>query len=143
MQVRLRLPHHNYMEVVQTNLTPAMRGILVDWLVEVAEEYELSSETLFLAVNYLDRFAATCPVDRRKFQLVGVACMLIASKYEGIFAPAVDEFVYISANTYSREEVPSNLEIFICPARDLCFKSRPRSDTSERNDLTTSPHRSC
>jgi cyclin A len=104
-EVRLRLPHHNYMEVVQTNLTPAMRGILVDWLVEVAEEYELSSETLFLAVNYLDRFAATCPVDRRKFQLVGVACMLIASKYEGIFAPAVDEFVYISANTYSREEV--------------------------------------
>jgi len=104
-EVRLRIPHHNYMEVVQTNLTPSMRGILVDWLVEVAEEYELSSETLFLAVNYLDRFAATCPVDRRKFQLVGVACMLIASKYEGIFAPAVDEFVYISANTYSREEV--------------------------------------
>jgi cyclin A len=104
-EVRLRLPHHNYMEVVQTNLTPSMRGILVDWLVEVAEEYELSSETLFLAVNYLDRFAATCPVDRRKFQLVGVACMLIASKYEGIFAPAVDEFVYISANTYPREEV--------------------------------------
>jgi len=31
--------------------------------------------------------------------------MLIASKYEEIYAPAIDEFVYISANTYKREEV--------------------------------------
>jgi len=104
-EARLRPSPINYMESVQQSLTPAMRGILIDWLVEVAEEYELSSETLFLAVNYLDRFASKNLVDRRKFQLVGVGCMLIASKYEGIVAPAVDEFVYISANTYTREEV--------------------------------------
>lgn len=108
-QARLRPSPINYMESVQQSLTPAMRGILIDWLVEVAEEYELSSETLFLAVNYLDRFASKNLVDRRKFQLVGVGCMLIASKYEGIVAPAVDEFVYISANTYTREEVYTSL----------------------------------
>ncbi len=34
----------DYLETVQKNLSPSMRGILVDWLVEVAEEYELSSE---------------------------------------------------------------------------------------------------
>lgn len=119
-QLRLRPAHINYMEAVQNSLTPAMRGILVDWLVEVAEEYELSSETLFLAINYLDRFVATTPIDRRKFQLVGVACMLIASKYEGVFAPAVDEFVYISANTYTREEV---LTYLLC----CCPVEKPRS----------------
>ncbi len=64
-------------------------------------------QTLFLAVNYLDRYISKQPVDRRKFQLVGVTCMFIAAKYEGVYAPAVDEFVYISANTYSREEVRS------------------------------------
>ena len=31
--------------------------------------------------------------------------MLIASKYEEIYAPCVDEFVYISDNTYSHDQV--------------------------------------
>lgn len=102
-----------------------MRSILVDWLVEVAEEYRLVPETLYLAVNYIDRFLAHVPVNRSKLQLVGVTCMLIASKYEEIHPPvrrvslalvdsvficlhlaqAVDEFVYISDNTYKREEI--------------------------------------
>jgi hypothetical protein len=30
--------------------------------------------------------------------------MLLASKYEEIYAPAVDEFVYISDNTYTKEQ---------------------------------------
>ena len=82
-----------------------MRGILIDWLVEVAEEYRLEPETLHLSVNYIDRFLSYVPVARSKLQLVGVTCMLIASKYEEIHPPAVDEFVYISDNTYKREEI--------------------------------------
>jgi hypothetical protein len=42
---------------------------------------------------------------RAQLQLLGCACMLLASKYEEIYAPAVDEFVYISDNTYTREQV--------------------------------------
>ena len=64
-----------------------MRGILIDWLVEVAEEYRLEAETLYLAVNYIDRFLSFVPVNRSKLQLVGVTCMLIASKYEEIHPP--------------------------------------------------------
>ncbi|KAL6069598.1 Cyclin-A2 [Balamuthia mandrillaris] len=103
---QLRRPRRlDYMTSVQKGITASMRGILCDWLVEVADEYELSSETLFLAVNYLDRFLAERRIDKRKFQLVGVTAMFIAAKYEEIYAPAVEEFVYISANTYSREEI--------------------------------------
>lgn len=40
----------------QKDITPHMRAILVDWLIEVAEEYKLSSETLYLAVSYIDRY---------------------------------------------------------------------------------------
>ena len=50
-----------------------MRAILIDWLVEVAEEYRLVPETLHLAVNYIDRFLSYVPVARSKLQLVGVA----------------------------------------------------------------------
>lgn len=89
----------------QRDINATMRGILIDWLVEVAEEYRLEAETLHLSVNYIDRFLSCVPVARSKLQLVGVTCMLIASKYEEIHPPAVDEFVYISDNTYKREEI--------------------------------------
>ena len=89
----------------QRDINATMRGILVDWLVEVGEEYRLQSETLFLAVNYIDRFLSYVLVARAKLQLVGVACMLVASKFEDVRPPAVDEFVYISDNTYSRDEI--------------------------------------
>jgi len=91
----------------QRDINAQMRAILIDWLVEVAEEYRLVPETLHLAVNYIDRFLSVVPVARSKLQLVGVTCMLVASKYEEIHPPAVDEFVYISDNTYKRDEIMS------------------------------------
>lgn len=56
-----------------------MRGIVVDWLVEVAGEFQLSAETLHLAVSYIDRFLSLVPINWKRFQLLGVASMLIAS----------------------------------------------------------------
>jgi len=41
----------NYMETVQSDVDPGMRAILVDWLVEVIEEYRLMPETLYIAVR--------------------------------------------------------------------------------------------
>ena len=82
-----------------------MRTILVDWLVEVAEEYRLHHETLFLCVDLIDKSLSKFDVERCKLQLLGCACMLLAAKYEEIWPPTVDDFVYISDNTYTREEV--------------------------------------
>lgn len=94
-----------YLERVQTDVNATMRGILVDWLIEVAEEYKLTPDTLFLSVKYIDCCLSVCAVARTQLQLVGVTCMLIASKYEEIYAPQVDEFCYITDNTYTREDV--------------------------------------
>ena len=63
----------------QHDITTSMRSILVDWLVEVAEEYKLHRETLYLSVNYIDRFLSQMSVLRGKLQLVGAASMFIAS----------------------------------------------------------------
>ena len=100
-----RRPCLKYMEAVQQDVNAHMRGILVDWLVEVAQEYKLVSETLFLAVNYIDRFLSCEVAPRRKLQLVGITCMLVAAKYEEIYAPQIEDFCYITDNTYTREEV--------------------------------------
>jgi cyclin-A len=53
----------DYMKTKQVDVTPAMRAILVDWLVEVAEEYKLTTDTLFVCVRVLRfhvRFRPTC-----------------------------------------------------------------------------------
>lgn len=89
----------------QQDINSNMRSILIDWLVEVGEEYKLQAETLHLCVNYIDRFLAHVPVSRSKLQLVGVGCMLVASKYEDVSPPTVEDLVYISDNTYTREDI--------------------------------------
>ena len=73
----------------QADINDKMRAILVDWLVEVHLKFKLMPETLFLTVNLIDRYLAVVPVTRRNLQLVGVTAMLLASKYEEIWAPEV------------------------------------------------------
>ncbi|XP_057177974.1 cyclin-A1 [Triplophysa rosa] len=97
-------PKPGYMRK-QPDITNCMRVILVDWLVEVGEEYKLCSETLYLAVNYLDRFLSCMSVLRGKLQLVGTAAILLAAKYEEVYPPEVDEFVYITDDTYTKKQV--------------------------------------
>lgn len=100
-----RRPVVDYMESIQHDINSSMRGILVDWLVEVAEEYKLVPDTLYLTLSYIDRFLSAKVVNRQRLQLLGVACMLVAAKYEEICAPQVEEFCYITDNTYCNEEV--------------------------------------
>ncbi|XP_053734603.1 cyclin-A2 [Synchiropus splendidus] len=97
-------PKAGYMKK-QPDITNSMRAILVDWLVEVGEEYKLQNETLYLAVNYIDRFLSSMSVLRGKLQLVGTAAMLLAAKFEEIYPPEVAEFVYITDDTYTKKQV--------------------------------------
>ncbi|CAN2388868.1 cellular response to cocaine, partial [Pristimantis euphronides] len=103
MEIKCK-PKAGYMQK-QPDITNNMRAILVDWLVEVGEEYKLQNETLYLAVNYIDRFLSSMSVLRGKLQLVGTAAMLLASKFEEIYPPEVAEFVYITDDTYNKKQV--------------------------------------
>jgi cyclin B len=57
--------------------------------VEVHLKFKLVPETLYLTVSLIDRYLEKVEVHREKLQLVGVTAMLIASKYEEIYAPEV------------------------------------------------------
>ncbi|KAJ0982080.1 hypothetical protein J5N97_010335 [Dioscorea zingiberensis] len=100
-----RRPLANYIETIQSDVTANMRAILVDWLVEVAEEYKLVPDTLYLTISYIDRFLSSNELNRQMLQLLGVSCMLIASKYEEITPPHVEDFCYITDNTYAKQEL--------------------------------------
>nr|BAA01628.1 cyclin A [Drosophila melanogaster] len=89
----------------QKDISHNMRSILIDWLVEVSEEYKLDTETLYLSVFYLDRFLSQMAVVRSKLQLVGTAAMYIAAKYEEIYPPEVGEFVFLTDDSYTKAQV--------------------------------------
>ena len=102
----------------QTDINEKMRAILVDWLIEVHLKFKLLPETLFLTVNLIDRFLEVEVVMRQRLQLVGVTAMLIASKYEEIYAPEVRDFVYITDKAYTKEEV-LEMEYFMLTKLDF------------------------
>ncbi|XP_038164693.1 G2/mitotic-specific cyclin-B2-like [Cyprinodon tularosa] len=86
-------------------ITPQMRAILVDWLVQVHSRFQLLQETLYLTVAILDRFLQVQPVSRRKLQLVGVTAMLVACKYEEMYSPEVGDFAYITDDAFSKPQI--------------------------------------
>lgn len=47
----------------QPDLTPRMRGILIDWLIELSEEYNLSHASLHLAITLVDKTLASGPLE--------------------------------------------------------------------------------
>ncbi|XP_042184033.1 G2/mitotic-specific cyclin-B3 isoform X1 [Oncorhynchus tshawytscha] len=94
----------DYMSI-QPSLNAGMRAILVDWLVEVQENFELNHETLYLAVKVTDHFLSAAPVNRENLQLIGSTALLIASKFEERCPPCVDDFLYVCDDAYKREEV--------------------------------------
>ncbi|XP_072451189.1 G2/mitotic-specific cyclin-B3 isoform X2 [Chiloscyllium punctatum] len=70
-----------YMEK-QPDLNIEMRGILVDWMVEVQENFELNHETLYLAVKLVDHYLALTVCMRETLQLLGSTAILIAAKFD-------------------------------------------------------------
>lgn len=89
----------------QSDINSKMRAILVDWLIEVHMKFRLVPDTLYLCINIIDRYCSAVRIQRNKLQLVGVAALLVACKYEEIYPPEVRDCVYITDRAYQREEV--------------------------------------
>lgn len=98
------LPNAHYMDN-QAEIQWSMRSVLMDWLVQVHHRFALLPETLFLCVNYIDRFLSCKIVSLGKLQLVGATALLVAAKYEEINCPSVPEIVYMVDGGYSTEEI--------------------------------------
>jgi cyclin B len=92
------LPACDYFSEIQSDITENMRAALIDWLVDVHRKFRLRDETLYITVNLIDRHLSRTKVLRCHLQLVGVAAMLIACKFEEIQPPKVSDFVFITEN---------------------------------------------
>ena len=73
----------------QRDIKEETRSILVDWLIYIHMKCKLWPETLYITVNLIDRYLSLFQVNESQIQLVGVAALLIATKYEEIYPPPV------------------------------------------------------
>lgn len=86
------------------------RYLLCDWLFEVTNTFKLREICYHRAIVIFDHYADKTVLDRKIIQCVGCACLCIASKYEEIYAPSMDDFVYVSDNAFRLHEITETEE---------------------------------
>jgi len=103
LEHELSVPKH-FLE--DKSLSYKLRTRLVDWLVQVNHRFQLMQETLYTTVDILDRYLAVADdVEKKNLQLVGVTAMHIASKFEEMYAPEISDYVFVSDNSLTKDEV--------------------------------------
>ena len=98
------MPDYTYM-TRQNEINDKMRSILIDWLIDVHFKFGFTDETLFMTISIIDRYLSICPISRANFQLLGITALMIACKHEEIDLPKIDDFIYITDNAYTKNEV--------------------------------------
>lgn len=89
----------------QPEIDSKMRQILINWIVEIHLKFKLSTKALYLTVFLIDSYISSKPIQKSKFQLLGIAALLISWKMEDIKIPSLDNLVYICDNSFDKEEL--------------------------------------
>lgn len=100
-------PTYNYLTETDSPqyLRPSLRAILIDWLVEVHQKFQLLPETLYLAINVMDRFMSQRKVSMAKLQLLAVCSLLIAAKFEEVNLPKLSQYAYITDGACTCQDI--------------------------------------
>lgn len=86
---------------IQPDLSEHMRGVLLNWLVDVHQKYKLAGETYFLMVRLIDLYLSVETIGRNKLQLLGITALWVAAKYHETYqVPKIQNLVYICDNAY-------------------------------------------
>jgi len=90
----------------QKNITCHMRAILFDWMMEVCMEFQMKRETLYLAINFVDRYLSLQEnLEADKLQLLGVTTLYVASKLEEIIPPKLCDFIQSTDNSSTSSQI--------------------------------------
>lgn len=111
----------DYMSM-QDEINNKMRAILVDWIVEVHFKFNMNKKTLFTCIFIIDAFLSKKNIERTKFQLLGMAALLIACKLVEITYPSIQIFLALSEFSYNSKELIKMEKIII---KELNFDVLP------------------
>lgn len=108
----------------QSQVSTKMREILIDWLMEVCEEFMIKRDTLYIAVDFLDRYISMsdAPILKNELQLIGVTALFLACKVEEVYIPRVNDFALATDGGYTKEEI---LEVEFSMMKTLRYKLHP------------------
>ncbi|XP_044573224.1 G1/S-specific cyclin-D1 isoform X10 [Drosophila ananassae] len=96
---------------IQKDITPAMRKIVAEWMLEVCAEEKCQEEVVLLALSFLDRFLSTKSVRKTHLQILAAACLLLASKLRepSCRALSVDLLVIYTDNSIFKDDLITTL----------------------------------
>ncbi|XP_068984870.1 G1/S-specific cyclin-D2 isoform X2 [Bombus flavifrons] len=98
-------PSSSYFECVQRDISPLMRKIVAEWMLEVCEEQKCQDEVFPLSMNYVDRFLSICPIRKSQLQLLGTACLLLASKLREPSPLTAEALVFYTDNSVTLDDL--------------------------------------
>ena len=94
----------NYFEY-QIEINQTMRSILIDWLIDVHYKFKFNEETFYITIYIIDSYLSKRIIQRNKFQLLGISSLFIASKLNEIYVRRIDDYVFITDNAYTVEDI--------------------------------------
>jgi hypothetical protein len=109
----------------QTDITQDMYEIVIDWLVDVHRKFKMKNETLFLCITLMNKYLEKNEIKKEIFQLLATTCMFISSKYEEIYPPPIEDFVYICADAYTKNDFINMEAMLLCDVEFNLVFSNP------------------
>ncbi|KAM8715918.1 hypothetical protein ACLKA7_002889 [Drosophila subpalustris] len=96
-----------YFKTVQKDITPPMRKIVADWMMEVCTEEKCQEEVVLLALSYMDRFLSSKSVRKTHLQILAAACLLLASKLRepNCYALSAELLVFYTDNSINKDDL--------------------------------------
>jgi hypothetical protein len=85
----------------QTNITPRMRAMVLDWLVEVHRKMKMRTDTLYLTTRLIDQYLTATDLDKSRLQRLACAALLIAAKSGEIYPPTVNDLVLLADKSFT------------------------------------------
>ena len=97
-------PH--YLENIDSELTPEMRTVAVDWLVLIHHKiFKFKENTFFLAIQLFDRYLSDMILSIEKTELLLLTSFTLASKHEEVEYVNMQETLQLAQNKFSKEQV--------------------------------------
>lgn len=163
LQNRTYKSTYNYFETrngetdIKLSINHLMRAVLLDWLISVFIEWnDINHETIYLLKRYLDEYIVLLNKDilPNKLQLLGCVCGWVASKFNDIFPPSLDDWVVIADDSFKDQEMlklevnvintlkfnlyyvtePTFLAIYIDILKMKCKQQDNDNNTNDLND---------
>ena len=95
----------SYLSKIQTEIKDTSRAFLIEWIIDVHRKFRLVPEALYVTTHIIDQFMSRKKLQKNQLHLLGVATLLIASKYEEIYPPDIRDFLAVSENKFSKSMV--------------------------------------